>query len=136
MLGSSFDFSSWNNIDMLVFVLQVIRHYHGHLSGVYSLALHPTLDVMMTGGRDSVCRVWDMRTKLQVHCLTGHQETVCSILTSRTDPQVCPGLSLFGKPCLISLRFVPFSPALCHLHRFCSGACLCVRACGPGDDMQ
>ena len=73
---------------MLGFLAQVIRHYHGHLSGVYSLALHPTLDVMMTGGRDSVCRVWDMRTKLQVHCLTGHQETVCSILTSRTDPQV------------------------------------------------
>eukprot|EP00983_Pelagomonas_calceolata_P037568 1136399-Pelagomonas_calceolata.AAC.1 len=45
---------------------QVIRHYHGHLSGVYSLALHPKLDVLMTGGRDSVCRVWDMRTKVQV----------------------------------------------------------------------
>ncbi len=45
---------------------QVIRSYHGHLSGVYSLALHPKLDVLMTGGRDSVCRVWDMRTKVQV----------------------------------------------------------------------
>jgi WD40 repeat protein len=44
----------------------VIRQYHGHLSGVYSIALHPRLDVFMTGGRDSVCRVWDMRTKLQV----------------------------------------------------------------------
>lgn len=44
--------------------LQVIRHYHGHLSGVYALALHPQLDVLMTGGRDSVCRVWDMRTKV------------------------------------------------------------------------
>lgn len=33
---------------------QVIRHYHGHLSGVYSMALHPSLDVLMTGGRDSV----------------------------------------------------------------------------------
>ncbi len=43
--------------------MQVIRHYHGHLSGVYSLAVHPTLDVLMTGGRDAVCRVWDMRTK-------------------------------------------------------------------------
>ena len=41
----------------------MIRHYHGHLSGVYALAVHPTLDVLMTGGRDSVCRVWDMRTK-------------------------------------------------------------------------
>ena len=28
------------------------------------MALHPTLDVLMTGGRDSVCRVWDMRTKV------------------------------------------------------------------------
>jgi pleiotropic regulator 1 len=43
---------------------KVIRHYHGHLSGVYSLALHPTLDVLITGGRDSVARVWDMRTKV------------------------------------------------------------------------
>lgn len=68
--------------------MQVIRAYHGHLSGVYSLALHPTLDVLMTGGRDSVCRVWDMRTKLQVHCLSGHTQTVCSILAQPTDPQV------------------------------------------------
>lgn len=28
---------------------RVIRQYHGHLSGVYSLALHPTLDLLMTG---------------------------------------------------------------------------------------
>lgn len=69
-------------------VLQVIRHYHGHLSGVYSLKLHPTLDVLMTGGRDSVCRVWDMRTKVQIHCLSGHDDTVCSILSQPTDPQV------------------------------------------------
>jgi WD40 repeat protein len=47
-------------------VVQVIRHYHGHLSGVYALALHPTLDLLVTGGRDSVARVWDMRTKQQV----------------------------------------------------------------------
>lgn len=31
---------------------KVIRHYHGHLSGVYSMALHPTVDVLCTGGRD------------------------------------------------------------------------------------
>ena len=68
--------------------LQVIRHYHGHLSGVYSLALHPTLDLLMTGGRDSVCRVWDMRSKVQAHVLTGHDDTVCSILSQPTDPQV------------------------------------------------
>jgi pleiotropic regulator 1 len=38
-------------------VNKVVRHYHGHLSGVYSIALHPTLDVLVTGGRDSVARV-------------------------------------------------------------------------------
>ncbi|GFH26751.1 WD_REPEATS_REGION domain-containing protein, partial [Haematococcus lacustris] len=70
---------------------KVIRSYHGHLSGVYSIALHPKLDVLMTGGRDSVCRVWDVRTKVQVHCLSGHEQTVCSILAQPTDPQVITG---------------------------------------------
>lgn len=28
---------------------RVIRHYHGHLSGVYALALHPELDVLVSG---------------------------------------------------------------------------------------
>ena len=46
--------------------MQVIRNYHGHLSGVYTLALHPTLPLLMTGGRDSAVRVWDIRTRLQV----------------------------------------------------------------------
>ena len=36
---------------------KVIRHYHGHLSGVFCLNLHPTLDILITGGRDSVARV-------------------------------------------------------------------------------
>ncbi|KAL3642037.1 hypothetical protein CASFOL_012852 [Castilleja foliolosa] len=34
---------------------KVIRSCDGHLSSVYSLALHPTIDVLLTGGRDSVC---------------------------------------------------------------------------------
>ena len=67
---------------------KIIRSYHGHLSGVYSMALHPSLDILMTGGRDSVCRVWDIRTKSQIFCLTGHDNTVCSILTQNADPQV------------------------------------------------
>jgi pleiotropic regulator 1 len=41
---------------------RVIRHYHGHLSGVYCLELHPTLDILMTGGRDSVTRVRAFRS--------------------------------------------------------------------------
>ena len=36
---------------------KVIRHYHGHLSGVYALDIHPTLDVLVTSGRDATARV-------------------------------------------------------------------------------
>ncbi len=44
-----------------LFNSQVIRHYHGHLSAVFCLKLHPTLDVLITGGRDSAARIWDIR---------------------------------------------------------------------------
>ncbi|KAI3731899.1 hypothetical protein L1987_63091 [Smallanthus sonchifolius] len=71
--------------------LAIIRSYHGHLSGVYCLALHPTIDLLLTGGRDSVCRVWDIRSKTQVYALSGHDDTVCSVFTRPTDPQVVTG---------------------------------------------
>lgn len=71
--------------------LQVIRHYHGHLSAVYCLALHPTIDVLITAGRDSTARVWDMRTKANVHTLTGHTNTVASVLCQAAEPQVITG---------------------------------------------
>ena len=67
---------------------KVIRHYHGHLSGVYTMSLHPTLDVLCTGGRDGVVRVWDMRTRSNIHVLSGHKQTVSSVVTQATDPQV------------------------------------------------
>lgn len=57
----------------------------------FDLQLHPTLDLLVTGGRDAVARVWDMRTKHQVHCLTGHDNTVGSILTKASDPQIITG---------------------------------------------
>lgn len=34
-----------------------MRHYHGHLSAIYSLDLHPTIDVLFTCGRDATTRV-------------------------------------------------------------------------------
>lgn len=70
---------------------KVIRSYHGHLSGVYSLALHPTLDVLVTAGRDASARVWDMRTKANVHVLTGHQGTIADVKCQDSDPQVITG---------------------------------------------
>ena len=53
--------------------------------------MHPTLDVLLTGGRDASCRVWDMRTRTQVHILTGHESAVSSVLANATDPQVVTG---------------------------------------------
>lgn len=70
---------------------KVIRQYHGHLSGIYSLALHPTLDVLVTAGRDASARVWDMRTKAQVHVLSGHTGTIASVACQSSDPQVITG---------------------------------------------
>ncbi|OQR73303.1 pleiotropic regulator 1-like [Tropilaelaps mercedesae] len=71
---------------------KVIRHYHGHLSGVYTIGLHPTIDnVIVTGGRDSTARVWDMRTKANIHVLSGHTNTVASVLVQATEPQVVSG---------------------------------------------
>jgi pleiotropic regulator 1 len=40
---------------------QVIRNYSGHLSGVYCISLHPTLNILATGGRDACVRIWDIR---------------------------------------------------------------------------
>ena len=68
--------------------LQVIRHYHGHLSAVYCISLHPTIDVLITGGRDATARVWDMRTKACVHTLSCHTNTVADIITQAANPQV------------------------------------------------
>ncbi|KAE9457403.1 hypothetical protein C3L33_10687, partial [Rhododendron williamsianum] len=33
---------------------------------------------------DPVCRVWDIRSKKQVHALSGHENTVCSVFTRPT----------------------------------------------------
>ena len=59
-----------------------LTHSLFHDSGVYCCALHPTLDVLVTGGRDAAVRVWDVRTKAQVHCMTGNVPTLCVELHS------------------------------------------------------
>ena len=118
---------------------QVIRHYHGHLSGVFCLKLHPTLDILVTGGRDAVARVWDMRTKKEVHVLSGHEHTVASILTKSTHPMVVTGShdttvklwDLAAGKCFTTLTHHQKSiramvqPAF--ENTFCSGAADCLK---------
>ncbi|EZG43691.1 pre-mRNA-splicing factor prp46 [Gregarina niphandrodes] len=71
---------------------KVVRNYHGHLNGVYTLALHPTLEnILVSGGRDKTVRVWDLRTREEVHCLRGHTDTVFSVLAQGVEPQVVSG---------------------------------------------
>lgn len=52
------------------------------------MSLHPTIDVLVTGGRDATARVWDMRTKACIHTLSGHTNTVADVLTQAPNPQV------------------------------------------------
>jgi pleiotropic regulator 1 len=52
------------------------------------MALHPSLDILVTAGRDSTARVWDMRTKANVHTLVGHTNTVASVICQSLEPQV------------------------------------------------
>jgi WD40 repeat protein len=85
---------------------KVIRHYHGHLSAVFCMKLHPTLDLLMTGGRDSVCRVWDMRTKHQV-CREIDLFPVLLLLCcdGDGDGRLCAGYAnqILGIWCFLSL---------------------------------
>lgn len=58
------------------------------------MALHPSIDVLVTAGRDSTARVWDMRTKANVHTLVGHTNTVASVICQTAEPQVSKSNSL------------------------------------------
>lgn len=53
--------------------------------------MHPTIDVLLTAGRDATARVWDMRTKANIHTLTGHTNTVASVVSQASNPQIITG---------------------------------------------
>ena len=70
---------------------KVTRHYHGHLSAVFDVKMHPTLDLLVTAGRDSVARVWDIRTKQEIFVLGGHTNAVATVACNAVDPQIITG---------------------------------------------
>ena len=45
----------------------------------------------MTGGRDAVARVWDMRSKQEIFILGGHDGTVNAVACQASDPQIITG---------------------------------------------
>ena len=53
--------------------------------------IHPTIDVIVSCSRDATARVWDMRTKAQIHCLTGHTNTVADVKCQASEPQIITG---------------------------------------------
>lgn len=55
------------------------------------MALHPILDVLVTGGRDCVAKLWDIRSKQQIMSLEGHNNNICSIIAQEFDPQIITG---------------------------------------------
>lgn len=54
-------------------------------------SVHPTLDVLVTGGRDAAVRVWDMRSRANIFTLTGHTSTVAAVKCQGADPQITSG---------------------------------------------
>jgi pleiotropic regulator 1 len=73
---------------------KVIRDYHAHLSGGYCVSILENQggpNILVTGGRDSVARVWDIRTAAEVAVLVGHNQTVASIACQMSLPQVITG---------------------------------------------
>lgn len=66
----------------------MVRSYHGHLGGVYSIDLHPTLDCLVSGSRDGSVRLWDMRSRQCIHTYSGHSDSVLDVKCSATEPQL------------------------------------------------
>lgn len=54
-------------------------------------SVHPTLDILVTGGRDAAVRVWDMRTRANIFTLSGHSSTVADVKCQSADPQIISG---------------------------------------------
>ncbi|KAL6944947.1 hypothetical protein ACO0QE_002389 [Hanseniaspora vineae] len=68
---------------------QIIRDYHGHLSGVYCVVQHPSIDqIIVSGSRDSTAKVWDVRSRSDVLTLVGHKQAVNKVLVFPVEPQV------------------------------------------------
>lgn len=66
----------------------MVRHDHKHLSGVYPIGVHLTIDVFFTGGRDTEVHVWEVPTKALVYVFGSHTVVINSVAVAADDPQI------------------------------------------------
>lgn len=53
--------------------------------------IHHGLNVLISGGKDSTCRIWDIKTSSELFSFSGHKGSVTSILTNEKEPFLVTG---------------------------------------------
>mmetsp|Transcript_7599 Transcript_7599/g.10767 ORF Transcript_7599/g.10767 Transcript_7599/m.10767 type:complete len:201 (+) Transcript_7599:618-1220(+) len=53
--------------------------------------MNNSLQLLFSGGRDCVCRIWDTRTNKEIQTLSGHTNAISCVLTGKTYPFLITG---------------------------------------------
>lgn len=61
----------------------------GNKDSIYSLAMNPPGNVIVSGSTEKVLRVWDPRTCQKLMKLKGHSDNVKALAINRDGTQVC-----------------------------------------------
>lgn len=61
---------------------ELLKTLTGHKNGVYSLAISPDGQTLVSGSRDSTIKIWNLETGELLHTLTGHEDSVSSLAIS------------------------------------------------------
>jgi pleiotropic regulator 1 len=80
---------------------QIINQYQP-ITEVYTLGYLPHLNILVSGGKDHLIQIWDLRAKVSTQSLSGHKQSVTKLRTNPTLPQLISG-SIDGTVCLWDL---------------------------------
>lgn len=56
-----------------------IAQFTGHKGSVFSVAIHPTQSIAVSGGEDDLGYIWDVKTGAEIVKLTGHTDSVTAV---------------------------------------------------------